>query len=118
MTRTSESSKRPRRDTRDSTGGRPSNRSPEPYSVTQSPQAKWDLATLEAIESASHKHLRDKLLALNAPNPYAVGTLEKIKNSDNRFRVRQGDWRALILAKDDERVLLIERVLRKNEATY
>jgi mRNA-degrading endonuclease RelE of RelBE toxin-antitoxin system len=118
MSKTSGSSKKPRRGTKAPTGARHSRSSsrPAPYAVLQSERAEAHLAALEALEPNTYAALRAKLLALKVPNPYAVGTFEKI--GDGRYRVRQGDWRALCLADDTQRAILVEAVVRRYEATY
>jgi mRNA-degrading endonuclease RelE of RelBE toxin-antitoxin system len=71
---------------------------------------------LAHLDPDTYEALRSKLLSLGVANPYASAHLKSI--GKNSYRVRQGDWRALILIRKDQRAVLVDRVVRKNEATY
>jgi mRNA-degrading endonuclease RelE of RelBE toxin-antitoxin system len=49
-------------------------------------------------------------------NPYQTAGLVKL--GEGAYRLRQGNWRALLLIDDKQRAVLVERVLRRNESTY
>ena len=50
------------------------------------------------------------------PRPRRVEKLTA--DRDERYRVRQGDWRIIYTIDDRNRTVLIDDVTRRNEATY
>jgi mRNA-degrading endonuclease RelE of RelBE toxin-antitoxin system len=118
MTKTGGHSKKPRIDTKAKTGEPPSSpsaRLPEPYAVLQTSAAEADLARVASVDEQAATSLKDKLLGMGG-NPYATDGLVKL--GKDAYRIRQGDWRALLLINDEQRVVLVERVKRRNESTY
>ncbi len=49
------------------------------------------------------------------PRPHGV---QKIRGQEKTYRVRSGDYRVTYDIYDQERVVLIAQVLRRNERTY
>src|SRR5688500_317968 len=92
----------------------PSKPPPRPYEVRKRPRATAGLTTLQASDPSTHDLLYEKLKSLGVENPYPL--LHKIGHAS--YRVKQGDWRAMILVNDDERIVMVTDVLRRNEATY
>jgi mRNA-degrading endonuclease RelE of RelBE toxin-antitoxin system len=118
MTKTGGHSKKRRAATKAKTGGPasgPSARPPEPYAVLQSSAGEADLAWVASVDEKAATRLKDKLMGMGR-NPYATDGLVKL--GKNAYRIRQGDWRALLLIDDDQRAVLVERVKRRNESTY
>jgi mRNA-degrading endonuclease RelE of RelBE toxin-antitoxin system len=83
--------------------------------ILQSPEAEADIERLASVDGDAARRLKDKLKGMS-PNPYATDGLVKL--GKNAYRIRQGDWRALILIDDEQRAVLVERVKRRNESTY
>ena len=84
-----------------------------PYRVEVSPAAGRDLRRLPA-------QVRDRLepviMALGEePRPHGV---RKIKGAEHAYRVRQGDYRVVYEVYDDEQLVVILYVGRRNEGTY
>jgi mRNA-degrading endonuclease RelE of RelBE toxin-antitoxin system len=71
---------------------------------------------LADLDPPAHSSLREKLLSLAVTNPYSSPHIRKL--DEGAYRVRQGDWRALLLIDKDQRVVLVDRVVRRDEGTY
>jgi mRNA-degrading endonuclease RelE of RelBE toxin-antitoxin system len=70
---------------------------------------------LTGLDNDTRKRVIDRLKKLaheprGGPNATALGSAG--------FRVRIGNYRARYLVRDDDRTVIVTRVLRRNEATY
>lgn len=87
------------------------NESRSSYRLVTEPSVERQLARLGKRDLAA---VRKKIRSLAAePRPRRV-----LKLRDKEHRVRQGNWRIFYEIDDDERVVTITDVLRRNERTY
>jgi mRNA interferase RelE/StbE len=83
-----------------------------PYRVSLAPAPLRELRRLPAGDAA---HLRGPILALALePRPPGV---TKLAASD-WWRIRVGDLRVLYAVDDEDRLVIVLRVARRNERTY
>ena len=86
--------------------GNPSN-----YEIRLSPRAKRDLG---GLSSTDFRRVDGRINALaQNPRPYGVQKLWK-----QSHRIRVGPWRIIYLIDDDEHIVLVERVRRRDKDTY
>ena len=72
---------------------------------------------LDRIQRRDRVRVSRRIAALSAnPRPRRVEKLTA--DRDERYRVRQGDWRIIYTIDDRNRTVLIDDVTRRNEATY
>lgn len=72
---------------------------------------------LDRIQRRDRARVSRRIAALSAdPRPRRVEKLTA--DRDERYRVRQGDWRIIYTIDDRNRTIILDEVARRNEATY
>ena len=84
---------------------------PADYEVRLSPGAKRDLGHLSSTDFR-RVDVRINALTQN-PRPYGVQKLWK-----QSYRIRVGPWRIIYLIDDNEHIVLVDRVRRREKDTY
>ena len=86
-------------------------------SLKISSKANRDLRTL--AERAPKNDVERLYIAVESlvdePQPHGV---QKIRGQERSYRIRVGNYRVIYEVYDKENVVLISRVLRRNETTY
>jgi len=87
------------------------------YRLEVSPAAERDFIKLaKRIQRPDFERLRAVISGLAVePRPPGV---RKIKGAEKVFRIRVGSFRVVYEIFDDEKLLLILQVTRRNESTY
>jgi mRNA interferase RelE/StbE len=86
---------------------------PPAYTVRLSSRAERDL---DKIRDPDFKRIDAKILGLTRdPRPFGA---EKLAGTENEYRIRQGDWRIVYQIYEEEKVVFIAGVRRRNERTY
>ena len=87
------------------------------YKIEVSPAADRDFTRLKGrIQREDFEHLRDAVRGLaTEPRPHGV---KKIKGAARTYRIRAGSYRVVYEVYDNDNLVLIVQVLRRNEATY
>ena len=87
---------------------------PPPYTLVVSKHVERQL---DRIQQRDRARVSRRIAALSAnPRPRRVEKLTA--DRDERYRVRQGDWRIIYTIDDRNRTVIIDEVARRNEATY
>lgn len=72
---------------------------------------------LDRIQRRDRARVARRIAALSAdPRPRRVEKLTA--DRDERYRVRQGDWRIIYTIDDRNRTVTLDEVARRNESTY
>lgn len=72
---------------------------------------------LDRIQRRDRARVSRRIAALSAdPRPRRVEKLTA--DRDERYRVRQGDWRIIYTIDDRNRTITVDEVTRRNESTY
>ena len=72
---------------------------------------------LDRIQRRDRARVSRRIAALSTdPRPRRVEKLTA--DRDDRYRVRQSDWRIIYTIDDRNRTVVIDEVARRNEATY
>ena len=87
------------------------------YSLGTSSKADRDINALaERAPEHDVERIRTAIRSLvEQPRPYGV---QKIRGQERVYRIRVGNYRVIYEVYDKENVVLISRVLRRNEGTY
>ena len=87
------------------------------YSVELTSAARREYRSFgERIRTEDFKRLQQCLKSLEV-NPHPPGE-RKLKAKRNLFRVRIGNYRIIYEVRDADRIVLVARILRRNESTY
>ena len=84
---------------------------PRRYELRLSPRAEHDL---NGIDSNAFRRIDRRIAALSA-EPRPRGALKLWADS---YRIRVGDWRIIYVIDDADRIVVINRVVRRSEDTY
>jgi mRNA interferase RelE/StbE len=87
------------------------------YRIEVSPAADRELEKLKSrIRRQDYERLRDTIRSLaNEPRPKGV---RKLKGEDKTYRVKVGSYRVVYDVYDNDNLVLILLVSRRNETTY
>ena len=87
------------------------------YRLEFSPAADRDLQRLkERTREEDFERLRDAIHGLtHEPRPYGV---RKIKDAERAFRIRVGGYRVIYEVYDNDNLVVILHISRRNESTY
>lgn len=87
------------------------------YKIEVSPSADRDLKKLTSkIQSNNFYKLRDAIRSLKKnPKPYG---LKKIKGMEDVYRIRVGNHRIIYKLYDKNNLVLLLKVVRRDENTY
>ncbi len=87
------------------------------YNIEFSSRARRDLRVL--AERAPRHNIQRLYAAIDGlarePRPHGV---QQLRGRGKVYRIRESDYRIFYEIDDKERVVLISRVLRRNEGTY
>ncbi len=87
------------------------------YGLSIGSKAKRDF---RALAERAPRHDIERLYItvenlVHEPRPHGV---QQVRGRDRVYRVRVGNYRVIYEVDDKENIVLISRVLRRNEATY
>jgi mRNA interferase RelE/StbE len=87
------------------------------YRLDLSPAARRDLDKLERrISSSEYERLSLSIYGLaREPRPRGAN---KVKSKEGSLRIRVGSFRVLYRVHDGKQLVVLARVLRRNETTY
>ena len=87
------------------------------YRIEVSPAADRDLNKLKGrINRADFERIRDAITGM-AKEPRPQGA-RKIKSTEKAYRIRVGSFRLVYEVYDNEKLVLLLQVVRRNETTY
>jgi mRNA interferase RelE/StbE len=87
------------------------------HKVEFSPAAGRDMARLSQRMARQDSERLKKAIGGLATDAHPRGA-KKVKSREGYYRIRAGNFRVLYKISDTEHLVVVTRVLRRNEATY